>query len=452
MRGCHDPDAALTYYKNLAWHFDYDEEVLRAYIDGLCQMDDLMKYLGAEEPFLQENGSVVTPEYPEYKGGESIVEWYVRKGMYTSSLWQTIRAAVVDRKDAIDVWLESPATRLVQDPQSRTIVGVEIDKKGEKVLVRALNGVVLCCGGFENNGAMIQDYLGAARLAPIGTLHNNGDGVRMGIEVGADLWHMEAYESLGILCGNAWAPEEGQRALLEASLLPRAPYISLNSEHYGEGSIFLVGDDGGRFVDEYAWHRHGHQYSNGVWRNPVANYAPWLIFDGVQYEQLKADGYITEEREAKLVTASTPEELAAKIGVDSAILAQTVEDFNDFVEGGRDYTCGRDTSSMRAFDGQTYTRPNSARACSTRRAARAATRTPRSSTRRGNLSRTCTAPASLEASRPSSTTRAATWPNAWCSARSPARTRRPRRTRFPPTSPWLASIPLLRTSPVRPAT
>ena len=352
--GATDPDAALTYYKNLAWHFDYDEEVLRAYIDGLCQMDDLMKYLGAEEPFLQENGSVVTPEYPEYEGGESIVEWYVRKGMYTSSLWQTIRAAVVDRKDAIDVWLESPATRLIQDPQSRTIVGVEIDKKGEKVLVRALNGVVLCCGGFENNGAMIQDYLGAARLAPIGTLHNNGDGVRMGIEVGADLWHMEAYESLGILCGNAWAPEEGQRALLEASLLPRAPYISLNSEHYGEGSIFLVGDDGGRFVDEYAWHRHGHQYSNGVWRNPVANYAPWLIFDGVQYEQLKADGYITEEREAKLVTASTPEELAAKIGVDSAILAQTVEDFNDFVEGGRDYTCGRDTSSMRAFDGQTY--------------------------------------------------------------------------------------------------
>ena len=352
--GASDPDAALKYYKSLAWHFEYDEEVLRAYVEGLCEMEDLMKHLGAEEPFMTENGTITTPEYPEYEGGETIVQWYVRKGMYNSSLWQTIRSNVVDRSDSIDVWLESPVMRLIQDPQTRTVVGVEVDRRGEKVLVRATNGVLLSCGGFENNKRMIQDFLGAARLAPIGTLHNSGDGVRMGMEAGADLWHMEAYESLGILCGNAWAVEEGQRALLEASLGARAPYISLNSEHYGEGSIFLVGDDGGRFVDEYAWHRHGHQYSNGVWRNPIANYTPWLIFDEAQHQQLTEDGFITEEREAKLVSASTPEELAEKIGVKPDILAQTVADFNAFVEGGRDYTCGRDTASMRAFDGQMY--------------------------------------------------------------------------------------------------
>ena len=247
--GASDPDAALKYYKSLAWHFEYDEEVLRAYVEGLCEMEDLMKHLGAEEPFMTENGTITTPEYPEYEGGETIVQWYVRKGMYNSSLWQTIRSNVVDRSDSIDVWLESPVMRLIQDPQTRTVVGVEVDRRGEKVLVRATNGVLLSCGGFENNKRMIQDFLGAARLAPIGTLHNSGDGVRMGMEAGADLWHMEAYESLGILCGNAWAVEEGQRALLEASLGARAPYISLNSEHYGEGSIFLVVDDGGRFVD-----------------------------------------------------------------------------------------------------------------------------------------------------------------------------------------------------------
>ncbi|WP_172623399.1 FAD-binding protein [Arabiibacter massiliensis] len=350
-----DPDATYRYYQNLAWHFDYDEEMLRTYTDGVCQMEDLLKHLGAEEPTMWKNGTSITPEYPEYDGGEAITEWYAAPGMYNSSLWQLIRKNVTDRADAIDVWLESPAVRLVQDPLSRTVVGVEIDKKGETVLVRAKRGVVLSCGGFENNREMIQDYLGAARLSPLGTLHNNGDGVRMGIEAGAALWHMEAYESLGILSGNAWAVEEGQRAKLEpAKLNPRAPLISLDSELYGDGSILLVGDDGSRFVDENAMHRHGHVYSHGVWRNPVANYEPFLIFDEAKYQELKEAGYIDDEREAKLLKAASPEELAEKMGKDPAIFAQTVADFNAFAEGGCDYTCGRKAESMRSFDGQAY--------------------------------------------------------------------------------------------------
>lgn len=349
-----DPDATYRYYEQLAWHFDYDEGMLRTYTDGICQMEDLLKHLGADKPFVRPNGSIVTPEYPEYEGGEAIVEWFATEGMYNSSLWRLIRKNVVDRADAIDVWLESPATRLVQDPRSRTIVGVEIDRKGEKTLVRAKRGVVLSCGGFENNREMIQDYLGAARLTPLGTLHNNGDGILMGIEVGADLWHMEAYESLGILSGNAWAVEEGNRALLEtAKLSPTSPLISLDSEAYGKGSVVLVGDDGSRFVDENGKHRHGHVYSCGVWRMPVANYTPHLVFDSVQYQELKDGGYLTEEREAILKKADTPEALAEIIGADPEVLARTLADFDKFAAEGRDYQFNRAPESMRPFDGGT---------------------------------------------------------------------------------------------------
>ncbi len=351
-----DPEKTYTYYRDgLAWHFDVDEEMLRTYTDGLCGMKELLEYLNAEEPSKWPNGTVVTPEYPEYEGGDAIEEWYARPGMYNSSLWQTIRRNVLERSDAIDVWLESPAARLIQDPITRTVVGVEVDRKGETVLVRAKNGVVLTCGGFENNREMIQDYLGAARLTPFGTLHNRGDGVRMGIEVGADLWHMEAYESLGILSGHAWAVEEGKRGLLEPSIAnSRSPLISLDSEDYGNGSIMLVGDDGSRFIDEHAGHRHGHVYSCGVWRTPVANYTPHLVFDGTQYQLLKDDGYISEEREAAIKSADTPEALAALIGADPEILARTIADFNSFAQNGRDYKCERDPESMRAFDGGTY--------------------------------------------------------------------------------------------------
>ena len=349
-----DPDQTLEYYKNLAWHFEYDEEMLRTYAEGLCQVPEHLAYLGSTDPFTWPSGVVVCPEYPEYAGGQQIVQWYYKEGMYNSALWQAIHDNVVERSDSIDVWLESPGTSLIQDPQSKTILGAKINRKGEELTIRAKNGVVLSCGGFENNTRMIQDFLGCARFSPIGTLHNNGDGVRMGMEVGADLWHMDAYESLGTLSGNAWAVPDGERAKLEKGYDGISPLISLTSEHYGTGSVFLVGDDGGRFIDEFALHRHGHVYSNGVWRMPTANYAPHLIFDQAQYDLFDSLGVLEDGRKEKLISASTPEELAELIGADPAIFKETVDDFNAFAAGGRDIKFGRDPESMRALDGTIY--------------------------------------------------------------------------------------------------
>lgn len=350
-----DPEKLFSYYKNgLAWHYSIDDATLRAYTDGLCQMSDLMKYLGAEEPkVLLPTGTIVTPEYPEYSeiGGDTTCEWFTN-GMFDSGLWKTIRAAVEARADKIDVWLESPARHMIQDPVTKTVVGVEIERKGEPVLVRAKNGVVLACGGFENNPDMIQDYIGAVRLVPFGSLYNQGDGIKFGREVGADMWHMEAYESIGILAGNTWATDTGR---LEFEKNPESGKpLSLESGDYGIGSVMLVGDDGSRFIDEHANTRHGHVYELGVWRLPTANWAPHLIFDQAQYNQFEADGYITEERLSKISSAATPEELAEIIGANPEILAQTIADFNYYCEVGRDYTCGRDVESMRPFEGDVY--------------------------------------------------------------------------------------------------
>ena len=351
-----DADKLYSYYKDgLAWHFNYDEETLRAYTDGLCDMENLMRYLDAEDPVAMfQPGTIVTPEYPEYNaiGGDTVVEWFVHKGMFDSALWKTIRAAVEKRSDALDVWFESPATHMVQDPVTKTVVGVEIERGGEKVLVHARNGVVLACGGFENNPEMIQAYLGAARLVPFGTLYNKGDGIRFGREVGADMWHMDAYESIGILAGNTWATDDGRLAF-EVNPETGKP-LSLESGDYGIGSVILVGDDGSRFIDEHSENRHGHMYNCGVWRLPVANWAPHLIFDQAQYDVFEADGYLLESRMDKITSAATPEELAEKIGANPEVLARTIADFNSFAENGRDYQFNRAADSMRAFAGDVY--------------------------------------------------------------------------------------------------
>lgn len=352
-----DPDETFSYYRDgLNWKFEVDEELLRTYTDGLCQMPQLFSYMGNDDTFVWPGGATpVSPEYPELPGGNSIYMTFAHQGIYDGALWRMLRDNVTARSEFIDIWYESPAKHLVQDPQSKAVVGVEAERGGETVMVRARNGVVLCCGGFENDAQMIQDYLGAARLQPFGTLYNRGDGVRMAMEVAAQMWHMDAYESLGIYGGNCWAVEDGHRAKLEHAVTgTMSPLISIDNEIYGEGGIFLVGDDGSRFLDEYTGAKHGHVYSCGQWRNPIANYTPHMVCDEAQMEVLRERGYITPDREALIVSADTVEELAEKIGAKPEVLARTLADFNFYCECGRDYQLNRDPQTMRPLEGRLY--------------------------------------------------------------------------------------------------
>ena len=52
-------------------------------------------------------------------------------------------------------------------------------------------------GGYENNPLYTQQYAGYTKMLPIGTLYNEGDGLRMAQQAGAKLWHMGAWESNG---------------------------------------------------------------------------------------------------------------------------------------------------------------------------------------------------------------------------------------------------------------
>lgn len=49
---------------------------------------------------------------------------------------------------------------------SGAIIGVKVTRGGQESHIRALNGVVLCTGGFEDNKEMVQDYIGLTDYAP----------------------------------------------------------------------------------------------------------------------------------------------------------------------------------------------------------------------------------------------------------------------------------------------
>jgi tricarballylate dehydrogenase len=88
----------------------------------------------------------------------------------------------------VEIRYRSGATALIQDRRGR-VVGVK---------VRGPNGIdeitakatVLACGGFEANMQMRAQYLGAPwdHAKVRGTRHNQGDGLRMALEIGALPW------------------------------------------------------------------------------------------------------------------------------------------------------------------------------------------------------------------------------------------------------------------------
>ncbi|MFC6182385.1 FAD-binding protein [Lactiplantibacillus daowaiensis] len=343
-------DALKTYYQNLTVPMQLDETMINTYVKGMVNMRDYVRdYLGVEPFSFKRNFDLDSTdvnikdaifEYPEYDGVKSYDFTTVHGGFFDAALWKILRQKVIDRADKIDVWLEAPAKHLIQDPLTKAVVGVQIERHEHVINVRALNGVVMAMGGFENNQAQVQDYLGADHLAPLGTLYNRGDGIKMAEEVGADMWHMQNYEALGMLHGMAFDVPAGERARLIVNAWP---------DLY-TGSIVTVGDDGSRYFKEDEPNRHGHIYDHGTWRVPRTNVHPYLVFDQAQLDQFKADAKIPyADFLQTLVKADSLTELATQMHADGATLTQTISDFNTFANQGHDYAYGRKPASMRAF-------------------------------------------------------------------------------------------------------
>ena len=95
---------------------------------------------------------------------------------------------VEDRSDAIDVWYEAPAKHLIQDPSTKIVHGVIAEVDGQEISIRAKNGVILALGGYENSPEIQQNYTQRKFWPSLGrALYNEGDGVKMLLEINADL-------------------------------------------------------------------------------------------------------------------------------------------------------------------------------------------------------------------------------------------------------------------------
>lgn len=344
-----DLEGLRTYHENLAAPLKPNKEQFDNFLEGMVHMKEYFeKYLGIEPVSMKKLvagtlGTAYVTEYPELEDADSYDAYLVHKGVSDAALWKLLRQKVLDRSDKIDIWYSSPAKHLIQDPSTKTIIGVQIEREHILRNIKANNGVVLAVGGFENNKEMIQNFLQAPYLSPVGTLYNKGDGIKMLEEINAQLWNMRSFESIGQFHGLSVRQKEGIRSTY-------ALFVSWTE--ISNGSTIVVGEDGTRYFNEAEMNRHGHIYNHGDWVVPLNQNHPYMIFDQKKYDAIKNEpegGFKVPGFLDHAIKANSIDELAKKIHKNPDILKNTIEEFNFMAKQGKDYAFHRDPKTLAEF-------------------------------------------------------------------------------------------------------
>lgn len=335
----------LAYYQALAGNHEIPEALLEVYVSNITNMTDVVAetFNLDKEDFIDAVGftgvSGYSPEYPELPGAESITLMSTHDaGISDGYLWGIMKECVTENTDNIDVWYESPAVSLIQDSGNGTIIGVEVERNGETLNIRANNGVILACGGYENNAEMVESYLGLTDYVLQGSLYNTGDGILMAMEVGAQLWHMHVYEGMGAIGSTSVLTESG-----------RVEYYTSYMPPCNSGSAILVGGDGTRFVNESIVTRHGHVLSGDGYENPQYPQDMYLVLSAKNYQTALAYGVAIPADYEYTYSANTLEELAEALDMNADKLTMTIDTFNRNANSGTTDEFGREASTMEAF-------------------------------------------------------------------------------------------------------
>lgn len=236
--------------------------------------------------------------------------------------------------------------RLLQEEGE--VRGIEVERDGETARIAARRGVILACGGFEWNDDMKRRFLRGPLEGAASPPTNEGDGIVMGAEIGAQLGNMsEAW----------WAPlVRVPGEAVDGHPIGRA----LISERGAPGSI-MVNRKGERFVNE----AHNYNDITKVFHDfdPVAcdwpNIPAWLVFDE-RFRGRYAVATVSPGQEIPdwVAKAETPAELAATLGVDPEGLGETLARFNEFARRGEDPDFGRGGDAYDRYYGDASVEPN----------------------------------------------------------------------------------------------
>lgn len=308
-------------------------------------------------------GSLVT-EFPDLDGASfSGCSSHVRKAGTTfeyGGVWRGFDLAVRERKN-VELCFETAFKSLIQDETGKVLGVVATDKNGKEFTIGSKNGVVLACGGFENNLEMQRDFHGMDTVYTGGTPGDTGDAIQILMAAGAKMWHMKNQTQSGGFWLGIKVPE------YEAAFMR-------NFSMVGTSWIEVAADDS-RFYDETgAYHRqhmkykeHGHYVDlihervlpvDLIFDEKTRTAGPivtkWLSWPITTEGYVWSDDNSKEIEQGWIIKADTIEELAEKLGRDPVALKATIDSYNAMAKSGKDTEFGRSAEKMSPIDTAPY--------------------------------------------------------------------------------------------------
>ena len=249
-------------------------------------------------------------------------------GKFGPVMWQHL-AEKVDEL-GIDSMLNTSASDLVVE--NGAVVGlVATDKDGNEVHIRADKGVLLSTGGFDYNEEWRATYLRTPVFNTIQVEGNDGTGIRMGIDAGAELGNIASNYGCPY-----WKPV-GEEYPENIATNPGVRFDADAQRNYPHSLI--ANRTGRRFGDESSsyciFNRAFEGWHSGTCQ--VENIPGYFIANAQFAEHYvlptaKAVGEVPDG----MIVADTLEELAAACDIDVDGLLDEVETFNRFCETGVD--------------------------------------------------------------------------------------------------------------------
>ncbi len=324
---------ATAYLQQLAQGQGSDE-IIDAFVDQGPEMVDFLENNTRLDFRVSKLMGDVADYHPEWKGsvlkGRSLEPVQMQVSMAGGLLVSGIMQAAIEA--GAEVMLSSPAKRLLyaEDKQGhRSVIGVVAEHNGQAIKIRAGDGVLMASGGFERNAEMKTHFLRGPSPYTLGAETNTGDGIHMGMAVGADLRNMNEAWGLTVYKGEAEESGEYRGGISLAAQIERRNAGCIAVNRYGERFCNEAADYDSTWRSYHTWENWG----DLGYRNLPA----YQIFDQAYREKYPLAGRTKDQALPDwVVVADTINELADKMGIDKDGLAATIERFNQFAADGVD--------------------------------------------------------------------------------------------------------------------
>lgn len=331
------------------------------------ELHSIQAYIGGKRT--DSNGNTITPDYTLMttmtENSLATLNWLEEIGANVTDQVGTILGALWPRSHYLEentgiglikpletralelgaeIMLETKAEEIIVE--NGRVVGVKATKAdGTPVTLKANKGVIMATGGFGENPEMRQEYNTYWTELPLTMKSTNtpaatGDGIDMGLKVGAQLVGMEfiqlmpsSHPDTGALSGGVWGNAEDQ---------------------------VFINKDGKRFINEYserdvlanaALEQKDQLFFIISDKNTVGNTPDGKNLWGDDVERLIETGSIYR--------ADTLEDLASQMGVDKDTFVNEINKYNSYIEQNNDPEFGKTNFGKKLETAPFYSTPRS---------------------------------------------------------------------------------------------